>query len=60
MSLALYREFRPKTFEEVIGQNHITKTLKNQVKNNQYMMNHGKIHGLDNHFMLMRKMKLMQ
>jgi len=34
MSLALYREFRPKTFEEVIGQNHITKTLKNQVKNN--------------------------
>ena len=33
MGLALYREFRPKTFEEVIGQNHITKTLKNQVKN---------------------------
>ena len=34
MNLALYREFRPKTFEEVIGQNHITKTLINQVKNN--------------------------
>lgn len=33
MNLALYREFRPKTFSEVIGQNHITRTLSNQVKN---------------------------
>lgn len=32
--IALYREFRPKTFDDVIGQNHITKTLVNQVKNN--------------------------
>ena len=31
--LALYREFRPKTFDEVIGQNHIVTTLKNQIKN---------------------------
>lgn len=30
---ALYREFRPKTFEEVIGQEHITETLRRQVKN---------------------------
>ncbi len=29
--LALYRKYRPKTFEEVIGQDHITKTLANQV-----------------------------
>lgn len=34
MNLALYREFRPVTFEQVIGQKHITKTLANQVKNN--------------------------
>lgn len=32
--LALYRKFRPKTFEEVVGQNHITTTLQNQIKNN--------------------------
>ena len=31
MYQALYRKYRPKTFEEVIGQNHITKTLSNQV-----------------------------
>ena len=31
--LALYREFRPKTFDEVIGQNHIVTTLQNQIKN---------------------------
>lgn len=28
---ALYREFRPKTFSEMVGQEHITKTLKNQI-----------------------------
>ncbi|MBQ8430663.1 MAG: DNA polymerase III subunit gamma/tau, partial [Clostridia bacterium] len=30
--LALYREFRPKDFTEVVGQEHIVKTLVNQVK----------------------------
>lgn len=35
MSLALYREFRPTAFNQVIGQNHITRTLSNQVKNNE-------------------------
>lgn len=29
--LALYRKWRPKTFEDVIGQDHIVKTLKNQI-----------------------------
>jgi DNA polymerase-3 subunit gamma/tau len=29
---ALYRKFRPKTFEEVKGQQHIIGTLKNQIK----------------------------
>jgi len=29
---ALYRKFRPKDFEDVKGQDHIVKTLKNQVK----------------------------
>ena len=32
MNLALYREFRPTSFSGVIGQNHITRTLSNQVK----------------------------
>jgi DNA polymerase III subunit gamma/tau len=32
---ALYREWRPKTFEDVVGQEHITVTLKNQVLNNR-------------------------
>ena len=31
--MALYRTYRPKTFEEVIGQEHITKTLQNQIMN---------------------------
>ena len=30
--VALYRKARPQTFEEVKGQDHIVKTLKNQVK----------------------------
>lgn len=31
--LALYREFRPKNFDEVIGQEQVVKTLTNQIKN---------------------------
>ncbi len=31
INLALYREYRPKTFDEVIGQDHIITTLKNQI-----------------------------
>lgn len=34
MYKALYRKYRPKTFEEVIGQEHITTVLKNQLKKN--------------------------
>ena len=30
---ALYREWRPKNFKEVVGQSHITTTLKNQIQN---------------------------
>lgn len=30
---ALYREWRPKKFEDVVGQKHITVTLKNAIKN---------------------------
>ena len=29
---ALYRKFRPQTFDSVIGQDHIVKTLKNQMR----------------------------
>ena len=28
---ALYRKFRPQTFSEMVGQEHITRTLKNQI-----------------------------
>ena len=34
MYQALYRKYRPKTFDEVIGQDVIVKTLKNSIKNN--------------------------
>ena len=30
---ALYREWRPKNFKDVVGQEHITVTLRNQIKN---------------------------
>ena len=33
--LALYRQFRPKTFEEIIGQEHVVKTLINQINTNR-------------------------
>ncbi|MBQ9384134.1 MAG: DNA polymerase III subunit gamma/tau [Ruminiclostridium sp.] len=33
--LALYRKYRPRTFDDVISQEHITTTLKNQLKNGQ-------------------------
>ena len=32
MYLALYRKYRPQTFDQVVGQNHIVKTLVNQIK----------------------------
>ena len=32
---ALYRKFRPQTFEDVRGQDHIVTTLKNQLKNDR-------------------------
>lgn len=32
MYLALYRKYRPRTFDEVVGQDHIVKTLINQIK----------------------------
>lgn len=34
MNKSIYRVFRPKTFLDVVGQEHITKTLKNQIQNN--------------------------
>jgi DNA polymerase-3 subunit gamma/tau len=43
---ALYRKFRPLTFEEMVGQEHITKTLKNQIISNRighaYLFNGGR------------------
>ncbi len=43
---ALYRKFRPQTFSEMVGQEHITKTLKNQIMSNRvghaYLFNGGR------------------
>lgn len=33
--LALYRKYRSKTFDEIVGQKHITQSLINQIKNNE-------------------------
>ena len=33
--LALYRKYRSKNFEEIVGQKHITKSLTNQINNNE-------------------------
>mgnify|MGYP001037147660 FL=1 len=32
---ALYRKFRPKKFEDIVGQEHITRTLRNQIISNR-------------------------
>ena len=34
MHKALYRSYRPQNFEDVVGQEHIIRTLKNQIENN--------------------------
>ena len=34
MYYALYRKYRPKNFDEVVGQNNVVQTLKNSIKNN--------------------------
>lgn len=43
---ALYRKFRPTTFSEMVGQEHITKTLRNQIIANRvghaYLFNGGR------------------
>ncbi len=43
---ALYRKFRPLTFDEMVGQEHITKTLKNQIMSGRvghaYLFNGGR------------------
>ncbi len=43
---ALYRKFRPLTFSEMVGQEHITKTLKNQIISGRvghaYLLNGGR------------------
>lgn len=35
MNIALYRKYRPRDFDSVIGQEHITVTLKNQIKSDR-------------------------
>ena len=36
MAKALYREYRPQTFDQVLGQDRVVNVLKNQVKNNNF------------------------
>ncbi len=33
---ALYRKWRPRTFQDVVGQSHITKTLQNAIMQNKF------------------------
>ena len=33
--LSLYRKYRPQNFEDLVGQNHVIKTLKNALENNR-------------------------
>lgn len=35
MTLSIYRKYRPQTFAEVVGQNHITQTLINEIVHNR-------------------------
>ena len=35
MYKALYRKYRPNNFDQVVGQDYVTKTLKNAIKNNK-------------------------
>ena len=35
MYLALYRKYRPSTFDKIVGQEHVTQTLRNQILNDQ-------------------------
>ncbi len=35
MSEALYRKYRPQTFEDVVGQEHIERTIKNAIEQNK-------------------------
>lgn len=36
MKMALYRKYRPKTFSDVVGQDAVAATLRNQVKSGRY------------------------
>ena len=36
---ALYRKFRPKKFEDIVGQEHITRTLRNQIISSEKVPN---------------------
>ena len=35
MFQALYRKYRPQTFKDIVGQNHIVSVLKNAIEKNQ-------------------------
>lgn len=43
---ALYRKYRPLTFSEMVGQDHITKTIRNQITSGRighaYLFNGGR------------------
>ena len=41
MYQTLYRKYRPSTFDEVVGQDIIIRTIKNEIKNNK--LNHAYI-----------------
>ena len=38
MYQVLYRKYRPKVFADVYGQEHVTSTLKNEIKENSCLL----------------------
>ena len=60
---ALYRKFRPSRFDEIVGQEHIVKTLKNQILADRighaYLFNGGRGTGKTSAVMNVKYVKLL-
>ena len=53
MAEALYRKYRPQIFEDVVGQEHIERTIKNAIEQDKvshaYLFTRPARHGQDHH-----------
>ena len=39
--LALYRKYRPNSFDEMVGQDKVVNVIKNEILNNRFHLEHG-------------------